>query len=178
MASTPSKELLYQQIVDTANSDYVSMAAFANRQAEISEWAYNDKMDTVFVLQVLFIGLVMISILFYANSLGYFGSAFAWYGTVLVGIITTTVILARISYTNARRDSRFWNRRKFDEDLSKLSRYDATNPGWWDYLSQAFRGFQPPKVCPENNCPTANATPATSPLMTPTASPAPSPAPV
>jgi hypothetical protein len=172
MATPASKELLYQQVVDTANSDYVSMAAFANRQAEINEWAYSDKMDTVFVLQVLFIGLVMISILFYSQTLGYFGSGFAWYGTIVVGMLVTTVILARVSYTNARRDSRYWNRRKFDEDLSKLSRYDATNPGWWDYLSQAFRGFQPPTVCPDNNCPTPTA-PATAPPTTTAASPAP-----
>jgi uncharacterized membrane protein len=134
----------FKQVVESATSNYNVMTDSANRQADINEWAYNDKMDTVFVLQLLFIGLVMISILFYFNGLDILGLGFAWYGTALTSIIVIVIILNRVAYSTSRRDAHSWDRRHFEEDRTMLSTYTMSDPGWQEYMTRALNGFQQP----------------------------------
>jgi len=39
----------------------------ANRQIQVNEWAYNNKMDTLFVFQLIFITIMMVTILLVLN---------------------------------------------------------------------------------------------------------------
>lgn len=144
--TTPT-EMKYYKNTEEENNKYASMVDSVSRQVEVNEWSYNNKMETVFVLQVIFIGVVMVSILFYFNGLGYLGSGFTWYAAALTIVIVVLIVTNRLYYTTARRDARFWNRRHFDEDRSMLSTYTVADPGWRDYLSAALRNFEPAPTC-------------------------------
>ena len=105
-----------QAILDKARSE-ADAATFdsqvAKRQFEINEWTVGNKMDTLFVMQMLFIGLTLTAPLLYLSRLGYMPmSVFSTISfLILVAIILTFVV--RYQYTSNSRDLRFWNRRRF-----------------------------------------------------------------
>lgn len=94
----------------------------ATRQYEINEWAYGNKMDTLFVFQILFITLLISAGITYLHKLGFFGAPLL--GT-LIGVllfIDIMIIVNRMRYTSTLRDQRYWNRRqfpRFDLDVGK-----------------------------------------------------------
>jgi hypothetical protein len=81
------------------------------RQAEINEWQANDKMDTLFFLQLFFIYLSALVVSLYLRQIGLFPSAvvniIAGIGLLILGF----TLWNRASYTSASRDNRYWNRR-------------------------------------------------------------------
>lgn len=81
------------------------------RQGEINEWQAQNKLDTLFFLQSLFIFLVILVILVFLRQYGLLvGSAFY----VVVGLflaILVGIMWNRASYTLYSRDKRYWNRR-------------------------------------------------------------------
>ena len=105
-----------------------------NRQIEINEWSYNNKMDTLFVFQILFISLLFASILIALNRQGVVGTAFVWYSVIIITIIDIIIILNRSLYTNIWRDQRFWNKRNFNDDnklespISKATYVNSLKP--------------------------------------------------
>jgi len=101
-----------------------------NRQVEINEWSYNNKMDTLFVFQVLFMSLLLASILIALNRQGMVGSGFVWYSIIIVLFIDIIIIVNRTMYTNLRRDPTYWNKRHFSEDNTLKS---PVGPG--EYVS-------------------------------------------
>ena len=107
---------LQQQIFDNTkvsadNATYDSQVA--KRQFEVNEWTVGNKQDTLFFLQMLFIGLTLTAPLLYMNRGGMIPSAvfYGVMGLVIVAIILTMVV--RAQYTNKTRDQTFWNRRRF-----------------------------------------------------------------
>ena len=86
------------------------------RQTEVNEWAYNSKLETLFMLQLLYLGLVIVLVL---TVLTKYGLMNGWF-TVMVGLIGLGILLAiwiyRGLYTANVRDKRFWNRRNFTGD--------------------------------------------------------------
>ena len=122
------------------------------RQVEINEWTYNSKMETVFVMQVSFVGIAIVAIMQYFKRTGTVGAGFALYVSVLVGILLGLLILNRVFYTSARRDPRYWNRRRFNEDNSKVPSSTINNPSWGDFWSSFAKAMpEKPSVCPK--CP-------------------------
>jgi hypothetical protein len=111
----------------------------ATRQAEINEWSYNNKLDTLFVFQLIFLGLTFLAILMYLKTRGILGGPFVMYVSAILIIIITVIIANRAMYTANRRDSRFWNRRRFISDNNK----DAPPMGnigmWRSYLDALER---------------------------------------
>lgn len=91
-----------------------------NRQLQINEWYYQNKMDTVFALQVTFISICIVSIVFYFKSIGSVGPAFAYYVAVIVIILISILILNRVFFTSARRDPVYWHKLRFNEDNTKV----------------------------------------------------------
>ena len=87
-----------------------------NRQIEISEWTYNDRMETLFVFQILFIALMIVAIILYLRGAGMLGKAFVGYSIALLLLVVIIIITNRAMYTNRIRDKRAWNRRDFEED--------------------------------------------------------------
>jgi hypothetical protein len=93
----------------------------AKRQNEINEWEAGNKRDTLFVYQMMLVGLSITIILAYLMSIGIIGS-YLFYGLVLVILlIFIFTIVNRAQYTNAIRDRRFWNKRRFPTDTTPLN---------------------------------------------------------
>jgi len=82
-----------------------------SRQGEINEWQAQNKMDTLFFLQLLFIFLSVLVVSLYLRQIGVFPgsvvSIIAGIGVVILGL----VLWNRASYTSSSRDQRYWNRR-------------------------------------------------------------------
>jgi len=85
------------------------------RQAEINEWYFNDKLETLFFLQMFFIVLLTMSLIMYVQKNGFITSQFAAYLTVILLAIVIGTGIYRSRYTKEARDPRFWSKRSFRE---------------------------------------------------------------
>jgi hypothetical protein len=93
----------------------------AKRQNEINEWEAGNKRDTLFVYQMMLVGLSITIILAYLMSIGLI-SGTLFYGLVfaLLAILIFTIV-NRVQYTNSIRDRRFWNKRRFPTDTTPIN---------------------------------------------------------
>ena len=128
---------------DAQNKTAISVTKFnndlANRQYEINQWGYENKMDTLFVFQLLFVSLVLSAIFVYLSKIGLFGAPLLG---LLCGILLITVILVlvvRSIYTARSRDQRYWNRRQFN----KKSVPQGSGPGSICPPTEGFMNSQP-----------------------------------
>lgn len=88
------------------------------RQGEINEWASQNKLDTLFFLQTLFLYLMSFIIITYMWRYGLFpGSTYYWV-LVILTLIILGIFLNRYLYTSKMRDNRYWNRRYLSLDKS------------------------------------------------------------
>jgi hypothetical protein len=120
-----------------------------NRQIEISEWTYNDRMETLFIFQILFISLMIVAILMYLRGAGALGGAFVGYAIFLLLLIVVIIITNRAMYTTRVRDTRAWNKRKFEQDntiASPVKQGDAAYQEYIDKLRSKY-GRPPPDAC-------------------------------
>jgi hypothetical protein len=111
-----------------------------NRQIQINEWQYNSKMDTVFTMQLLFIGISVAAVVFYFKKVGVVGAAFTYYVTGLTILLILSIIVNRVFFTSARRDPRYWHRFRFNEDGTKVPS-QSYRPTFGDFWA-AFSGAQ------------------------------------
>jgi hypothetical protein len=93
----------------------------AARQTEINEWSYNNKMDTLFVFQLLFISMLIICILMMFSYQGAIGRTFVIYTFFVLVIVDIIVIINRAMYTNNIRDKKQWDRITFPGDQNSVS---------------------------------------------------------
>lgn len=107
----------------------------ATRQVEINEWSYNNKMDTLFVFQILFMSLLFVSILMVFKVSGIIGGAFVIYSLVIILILVVIIIVNRSMYTNNTRDYKFWNKRRFSDDNVKPSPLGPGDVSFQGYLA-------------------------------------------
>jgi hypothetical protein len=78
-------------------------------------------MDTLFVFQLLFISIIIISILMMFSYQGAVGRAFVVYTFVVLVIVDIIVIINRSMYTNQVRDKKQWDKVVFDSDRKMIS---------------------------------------------------------
>jgi hypothetical protein len=81
------------------------------RQAEINEWQAQNKLDTFFFLQISFLYLSVLVVLFFLRQYGLMPSSTLY---ILIGVLTVIllgILWNRASYTRSSRDKRYWNRR-------------------------------------------------------------------
>jgi len=116
----------------------------ANRQIEINNWTYNNKMDTLFVFQILFMSILFISILMGFHKTGMLGVGFVWYAFLLVVILVAVIIINRTMYANNRRDTRLWNKRRFDGDNQKDSPLTRGDTSYQKYLDSVKTTYGDP----------------------------------
>lgn len=109
----------------------------ATRQTEINEWSYNNKMDTLFVFQLLFISIIIISILMMFSYQGTIGRPFVIYTIIVLVIINIIVIVNRSMYTNKIRDKKQWGKVIFDSD-SKMISPKGKDPAYIAKLGAAY----------------------------------------
>jgi hypothetical protein len=93
----------------------------AARQTEINEWSYNNKMDTLFIFQLLFISILIICILMMFSYQGTIGRPFVWYTFGCLLIVDVVVIINRAMYTNNVRDKKQWDKVVFSGDHKMTS---------------------------------------------------------
>lgn len=88
----------------------------AERQYEINEWSNENKRETLFVFQILFVSLLTISLFAFFHRLGYFSTYLfgALAGLILLGVAAT--IANRANYTNRIRSKRYWHKK----DLGRM----------------------------------------------------------
>ena len=131
-----------------------------DRQIQINEWQYHSKMDTVFALQLVFISVLIISIVFYFKKIGKVGSYFAYYVSGLTAILVSMIIINRLFFTSARRDPRFWHRYRFQDDGGKVPSQVSSSSSMSDFWS-GFWQNQPAAVAKCPDCPLPTTTTAT-----------------
>ena len=87
--------------------------ATSGRFREIREWYYNNKLDTLFVFQLIFISLSLLGVLAYLMKVNVIGGGVfgAMVGLLLIILILT--IANRAVYTDKARDKRYWSKRLF-----------------------------------------------------------------
>jgi len=86
------------------------------RQGEINEWASQNKLDTLFFLQTLFLYLMSYIVITYMWRYGLLpGSTYYWVLAILT-LIILGIFLNRYLYTSKIRDNRYWNRRYLSLD--------------------------------------------------------------
>ena len=108
----------------------------ANRQIEINEWSYNNKMDTLFVFQIMFMSIVFISILMSLKASGLIGGAFVWYVLFILIVLVALIIINRSMYTSNQRDTTSWNRIHFSDNNTKPSPVGTSDISYQPYLNQ------------------------------------------
>ena len=82
-----------------------------SRQAEINEWSAQNKMDTLFFLQILFLYFSLIVISLFLRQSGLLPNVGLYIIAGLGLLIVLGVLWNRASYTTNSRDKRYWNRR-------------------------------------------------------------------
>lgn len=83
----------------------------AQRNQEIKEWYYNNKLDTLFVFQLIFISLCVLAAIAFAAKMGFISNTLVG---ILIGIEIVIMILLisnRAIYTDKVRNKRYWNKR-------------------------------------------------------------------
>lgn len=88
------------------------------RQGEINEWQAQDKYDTLFFLQCMFIYLTGFVILVYIWRKGILPTSTYYYIIVIITMVLIGIFWNRYMYTNSYRDNRYWNRRYMGLDSS------------------------------------------------------------
>jgi hypothetical protein len=119
----------------------------ATRQVQINEWAYEDKMDTLFTFQIVFMSILFLIILFYIKDLGIFSSSFTWYVLFILVLIVGLIIINRATFTARRRDRRFWNRRRQSDDRALDSPVGKGDPSYLDYIDAVRNKYGAKQKC-------------------------------
>lgn len=94
----------------------VANVDMTRRQVEINNWYYENKRETLFVLQLILLTLLTVTVLLYLAATGWVGQDGANYLMLIVIIIGAGTWLYRWYYTARIRDPRYWNRRNFQQD--------------------------------------------------------------
>ena len=81
------------------------------RQGEINEWQAQNKLDTLFFLQITFLFFTILVFMLFLRQYGVITSSILWIFVVVLGLIVVGTLVNRVSYTSNSRDQRHWNRR-------------------------------------------------------------------
>lgn len=96
------------------------------RQGEINEWQAQNKLDTLFFLQTLFLFFTLMVVLMFLRRYGILTTGILYMIGGLFTVILVGILWNRASYTFNSRDPRYWNRRYIGLADSGLSAKSAT----------------------------------------------------
>jgi hypothetical protein len=109
-----------QKVIHDVNTKYEgsvdSDKKLSRRQFEINEWAYHNKLETLFLLQLLFISVLILIVFLFLSKSGYISNMVAGSLSVLLFLGVAYVGYVRWSYTNSTRDQHMWSRRTFPKE--------------------------------------------------------------
>jgi hypothetical protein len=86
------------------------------RQVEINNWYYENKRETLFVLQLALLVLLTVTVVLTVGGMGWLTEDFTNYLIAFVLVAGAGVWLYRWYYTTYIRDPRYWSRRTFKQD--------------------------------------------------------------
>jgi hypothetical protein len=104
-----SKQLIDQN--NETHNSYINAKDTYTRQGEINEWQAQNKLDSLFFLQILFLYFSIVVILLYLRQAKILGSSSVYGAMGVLLLVVIGVLWNRVSYTNMSRDTRYWNRR-------------------------------------------------------------------
>ena len=96
------------------------------RQGEINEWQAQNKLDTLFFLQTLFLFFTLMVVLMFLRRYGILTTGILYMVGGLFTVILVGILWNRASYTFNSRDPRYWNRRYIGLADSGLSAKSAS----------------------------------------------------
>jgi hypothetical protein len=97
---------MVHELTDTADT--------ASEQLKFNEYAYQNKMDTLFFFQIMLFSLLILCIFGYGVRMGFFSNALFLYIFTILVLIDIVIFVGRYSYTVNLRDQHTWNRRRFE----------------------------------------------------------------
>ena len=86
------------------------------RQVEINNWYYENKRETLFVLQLVLLVMLTVTVILTLAHMGYIPQEGADYLMLFVIVVGAGTWLYRWYYTTYIRDPRYWSRRSFTQD--------------------------------------------------------------
>jgi len=89
------------------------------RQNEINEWSNQNKLDTLFFLQILFTGLCFIAFVLFLKVSGIITHTVFLMLTIVTGIFIVLTLILRYRFTAINRDSRYWHKSRFPGQADK-----------------------------------------------------------
>ncbi len=85
----------------------------AQRQYEINQWSSGNREDTLFVYQVIFIVVLILTLLTSMWRMGIIGTPLISFVTFWLIVIVIMTIVNRGHYTEFLRNKRYWNKKDF-----------------------------------------------------------------
>jgi hypothetical protein len=86
------------------------------RQVEINNWYYENKRETLFVLQLVLLVVLTLVVILGVTSYGWIADDASDYLMGFVIVVGAATWIYRWYYTTKIRDPRYWNQRKFEQD--------------------------------------------------------------
>lgn len=90
------------------------------RQTEINSWYYNYRLDTLFVLQLLFLGLSVIVLMSILSRYRIIPTIFVIYFAVFIILSVFFVWYYKYTYNKNTRDFYHWDKRRFAKDGAEV----------------------------------------------------------
>jgi len=109
------------QIITTQRNETSAITSneqLARRQVEINNYYYENKRETLFLLQLILLIMLTVTVILSLRSYGYITQDASDYILLFVIIVGGATWLYRWYYTTTIRDPKFWNRRTFEQDGS------------------------------------------------------------
>lgn len=104
----------------------------ATKQDQINEYAYHNKMDTLFFLQIFLLSMLILCIFAYLARIDVVTYSLLIYVGFILLAIDTMIFVVRYTYTRSVRDQNHWYMKKSTvrEDHVTPAKPTATGP-WW-----------------------------------------------
>lgn len=96
---------------------------FYKRMNQIGDYTYKNRMDTIFVFQLIFISLLIIIGLLYLKSINILTGFFVYPMTVILTIIVIFILVNRIVLTDKIRSKSNWYQLNFGDGTIAPSDY-------------------------------------------------------
>ena len=91
------------------------------RKITINEWYYQYRLETLFIFQIIFIGIAGLLLLSILSSYGIIPRLFVIYYTIIMVGIIGTVWYFKSNYTKNVRDPYHWDKKRFPADSTTSS---------------------------------------------------------
>jgi|UniRef100_A0A6C0DKN6 hypothetical protein len=88
-------------------------AGLASRQNEINDWSNFNKLDTLYIMQVLFVSLSIVGIMSFLLASNLINQSLFSFVSFSIALVAIMMLIIRWRYTNVRRDGRYWHKAKF-----------------------------------------------------------------